>query len=64
MKTLCNDKDCFNLVNEEDIVMRPDGTPHPISLLCEKCTSDEDRKKLKNYRKKLRHKANLKSRHA
>lgn len=64
MKKLCSQDGCFEKVDYEpefgDVVIRADGTFHPLSLKCWDCRTDEDRKKLKEYRKRLRKKANKK----
>jgi len=60
-KQLCSADDCYNEIDLEwDAVKKPDGTFHPLSLKCEDCISNVERNTLKNYRKKLRHKANKK----
>lgn len=59
-KKLCGGDDCFKEIDTDDIVMRVDGTPHRLSLLCDDCITAAQRRSLKNYKKHLRHKANQK----
>lgn len=59
MRKLCSGTDCFKQIDTQDIVTRLDGTPHRLSLLCEDCIIPAQRRSLKNYKKHLRHKANL-----
>lgn len=51
MSKLCSEPGCFKEIDEEDIVRTASGKPHPVSTKCESCTSDEERRSLKNYRK-------------
>ncbi len=54
MKEICSGDDCFKKIDIDEIVIRKDGTPHPISLKCWDCTTQEERRSLKKYKKKLR----------
>jgi hypothetical protein len=61
-KKLCSESDCFEKVDSDEMVKMADGTFHPLSLKCWDCRTDEDRKKLKNYRKSRRKAENKKLR--
>lgn len=55
MKKLCTEQDCFKEVEIDILTERySDGTPHVLALKCDDCTTSEDIKKLKRFRKKKR----------
>lgn len=59
MKILCSQPDCYGEIDTQlDVVKMRDGSDYPLSLKCEDCLTDAERKTLKNYRKRLRQKAN------
>lgn len=60
LRQFCNDEGCYRMVDKEDLVVMADGSYHPVSLKCYDCQTDEDRKRLKNYKKAQRKKANKK----
>jgi len=62
MKKLCKGEDCFKMVSTDDYVTRADGTIHRLSMLCEDCITPAQKRSLKNYKKHLRHKANIAAR--
>lgn len=54
-KQLCSAEDCYNTVTVDFLTERmADGTPHPLALRCNSCTTPEDIKKLSRFRKKRR----------
>lgn len=58
---LCSEKDCFDMVIIDELTERyQDGTPHPRALKCHSCTTPEDIKKLKRFRKEQRRKFGIK----
>jgi hypothetical protein len=59
-KQLCSAEGCFGYVDAEELVNMSSNSPHPLSLKCYNCRTDKDKKTLKNYRKRMRHKANKK----
>lgn len=55
MKKLCSQPDCFGeVVIDEFTERRADGTVHPLALKCNGCTTSQDIKKLKAFRKRRR----------
>ena len=57
---LCSGEDCYKEINLDPLflVIRLDGTIHPLSLKCEDCLTDAEHKTLKNSAKKIRHRRN------
>lgn len=55
MKQICTEDDCFNMVKIDELTERyADGTIHQLALKCNSCTTGEDIKKLKSFRKRRR----------
>ena len=61
MKKLCSEKDCFKQTDNDDLFLQPDKSYHPLSLKCYDCITDEEKKQLKNYKKRQRKQTNKKN---
>lgn len=52
---LCSETDCFNTIKIDELTERyADGSIHILAQKCNSCTTSEDMKKLKAFRKRRR----------